>query len=192
MANSLAANFLFLITNMRILFSSIIGILLLMTSCSVSSTLRDDRSLMHDAVPETFSARLVLRVLREEGDRKVLAIVVQNTDRLPIQSVRAWVRFDPMELKASDLTMEDGRFALFAPGEREIDSVSGFIKIGAAAREPVSDDLATLATFTIQSSAKPVLTFYDWREEGDGHAAILTLKDGKASNILTAPPAIEL
>lgn len=178
---------------MRILFSTL-GVLLLLTSCSLSRKPRDDRALMHDAARETLSAHMALRVLHDNGQTKTIAIVLQNPQRALIQSVRAWVQFDAALLTVSDLAIEDGRFMLFAPGERGIDAEKGFVKIGAATKEPMTDDTTTLATFTIYShtTAKPVLTFYDWRIGGDGHTAVLSIDGGKAINILTAPPATNL
>src|SRR3989344_312987 len=193
MANRSAANFPSLITNMRLLFS-MIGILLLVTSCGISRSPRDDRALQNNAATESLSAHMALRVLREDGTSKTFAIVLQNPQHALIQSVRAWVQFDSSAIYVSDLTIEDGRFSLFAQGERGIDSEGGFIKIGAATSEPITDALITLATFTVRSTSSDasVLTFYDWRIGGDGHTAVLSIDHGNALNILSAPSAIDL
>ncbi len=169
-----------------------IGVLFLLSSCGGASA--NDRSLKHDSAPETLSAGMFLRVLEDKGEWKKLAIVVQNPGLIPVQSIRAWVRFDPLLIDVRDLTVEDGRFVLFAPGERTIDSVEGFVKIGAAVRTAITDPLITLATFTVATHKEenPVLTFYDWKDQGDGHTAVLSIVQGNAMNILHAPPSIEL
>lgn len=169
-----------------------IGVLLLLSSCAREPS--KDRALKHDSAPETLSAGMSMRVLEENGERKKVAIVVQNPALVPVQSVRAWVRFDPLLIDVRDLTVEDGRFILFAPGERTIDSAEGFVKIGAAVRTAITDPLITLATFTVTThkGEKPVLTFYDWKDQGDGHTAVLSIVQGNAMNILHAPPSIEL
>lgn len=169
------------------------GILLLLLSCSSGNGPDADQSLGHGVAPEDLSARMALRVIDDQGQKKMMAIVLHNPEHIPVQSVRAWVRFDPASLSLNDLTIEDGRFALFAPGEREIDSMEGFVKIGAAARMPIRDPFLTLATFTMESSeSDPVLSFYDWRENGDGHTAVLTISEEGIQNILQTPPLIEL
>lgn len=177
---------------MRTFFLSA-GVLLLLLSCSSGNGPDADRSLSHSVAPESLSARMALRVIEDQGERKLMAIVIHNPEHIPVQSVRAWVRFDPALLSLSDLAIEDGRFALFAPGEREIDSAEGFVKIGAAAQSPIRDAFFTLATFTAESAeADPVLSFYDWRENGDGHTAVLTITEDGIQNILQTPPLIEL
>jgi len=135
---------------------------------------------------------MVLRLLENSGDTKRVGILIQNPTHAPIQSIRAWVRFDPETVQVSDLTIEDGRLTLFAPNERDIDMEEGFVRIGAATREPITDSLMTLATFTMESSSTPTLTFYDWREGGDGHTAVLSLDGQSVKNLLQAPPSLEL
>lgn len=177
---------------MRTFFLSC-GILLFLLSCSSGNSPRADQSLSHGVAPEHLSTRMALRVIDDDGGRKTVAIVLHNPEHIPVQSVRAWVRFDPASLSLDDLAIQDGRFALFAPGEREIDSVEGFVKIGAALRSPIRDSFLTLATFTVESfESDPVLSFYDWREGGDGHTAVLTISEQGIHNILQTPPLIEL
>ena len=177
---------------MRTFFLSA-GITLLLLSCSSGNGPNADRSLSHSVAPASLSARMALRVIEDDGEKKIMAIVIHNPEHIPVQSVRAWVRFDPASLSLNDLAIQDGRFALFAPGERDIDSAEGFVKIGAAARSPINDPFLTLATFTVESSeSDPVLSFYDWREDGDGHTAVLTISEDGIKNILQTPPLIEL
>lgn len=177
---------------MRTFFLSA-GVLFLLMSCSSDNGSNSDRSLSHSVAPENLSARMALRVIDDQGERKTMAIIIHNPEHIPVQSVRAWVRFDPASVFLSDLAMQDGRFTLFAPGERDIDPVEGFVKIGAAVRSPIRDSFFTIATFTMESAeADPVLSFYDWREDGDGHTAVLTISEEGIRNILQTPPLIEL
>ncbi len=168
---------------------SIIGILTLV-SCGFGREPNPDNALSHSAAPTMHTARMVLRVLEDRGTEKKLGIVVQNPGRVPIQSVRSWVRFDPEAADISDLAIEQGDLVLFAPGERMINQAEGFVQIGAAARTPIRDDVFTVASFTVRGT--PVLTFYDWRPEGDGHSALLSLQEGDVTNILASPPSIEV
>ena len=167
--------------------------ILLITSCS-SGTPDPDNALQHGAAKEDLSARLVLRVLKDQGQVKKVGVIVLNPAGAPIQSIRSWVRFDSAALQVKDLAIEDGRFSLFAPGEREIDLAEGFVKLGGAVRKPLHDKEILFASFTIRSPSKeaPVLSFYDWKAEGDGHTAVLSLHEKSIVNILHAPPSIEL
>ena len=85
---------------------------LLLLSCSSGNGPNTDRSLSHSVAPESLSARMALRVIEDDGEKKIMAIVIHNPEHIPVQSVRAWVRFDPASLSLNDLAIQDGRFAL--------------------------------------------------------------------------------
>lgn len=178
---------------MRFLFSSIIALLILV-SCGGGTTISMDQELQHAVAPTELSARMTLKVLSEQNGEKRMRIVIENPARVPIQSVRAWLAFDPSLATVRNLVIEDQRFFLFAPDEKNIDTSLGFVKIGAAVREPIIDPVVTLASMDVsprRSDVPPVFTFHDWREEGDGHSAVLSFENGKLHNILSAPPSIE-
>ena len=121
------------------LSSFLIGTLLLLSSCALRGAGNPENALQHSAAAEVLTARMALRILEEQGETKTVGIVVQNPARVPIQSVRAWVRFDPEVLSVRDLVVADSRFILFPPGERTIDSEEGFLKFGGAVSNPISD-----------------------------------------------------
>lgn len=153
-------------------------------------------SLRHAPSPEALTATMELRTLREERGVHTIGIVITNPEGVPIQSVRSWVRFDPLTVNVQNLSIADDRFVLFAPGERTVDTTLGLVKIGTAAREPIRDTEILVATFTVRVSARgaeaPVLAFYDWRAEGDGHTAVLSLSRGGVANVAEAPRSLAL
>ena len=154
--------------------------------------------LKHEAVPESLTTTIALRVLESTGQVRKIGVVVLNPAAVPVQSIRAWVHFDPSQMRAHTLAIADGRFVLFAPGEREIDPMLGFVKIGGAVREPIRDTEILLATFTVQASPsreaeRPVLAFYDWQAEGAGHTAVLSLGEQQyVTNTVRAPSSLDL
>ena len=173
-------------------FLTITGLLLLV-ACGRQASTNGDQELKHAVAPDTLSARLELRILEKNAGKATIGIVIINPERVPIQSVRSWVKFDPLTMRVQDLGIVERRFALFAPGERTIDRREGFIKLGAAAKQPVADDEILFATFSVRADHTPVaLTFYDWREEGDGHTALLSLSEDAIVNIVRAPSSIAL
>jgi hypothetical protein len=183
------------------LFPSLLVGLLLLTSCSVPGRkIEDENALLHSAAAEIFSARIALRVLEENGDTKKIGIVVFNPLQAPIQSVRAWVSFDPHLLLLDDLAIEDSRFVLFPPGERTIDTDLGYLKFGGAVTSPLSERELLVATFTVRTINddgtydRPLLSFYDWRAEGDGHTAVLSFEEEekKVLNIVQPPSGLLL
>ena len=173
-------------------FLSLIGLLLLISCGEAEDQSVQDNGLLHGSAAEQ-TVSMMLRVLEEDGEEKTLGIVVENPMQEPIQSIRAWIRFDPESISVRDLTVVDGRFILFAPGERTIDTVGGMVKLGGAVTKPVTDKEILFATFIVRSLDEDiVLTFYDWRAEGNGHVAVLSMKDNTVKNILIAPSSLEL
>lgn len=181
---------------MRFFASFSLGLLLL-TSCGG----RGENALKHSAAAEVQRAHMALRVLEEHGETRKIGLIIQNPTEIPIQSVRAWVRFDPLKLALTDLVVEDSRFVLFAPGEREIDNEEGFLKFGGAVTSALSDREILIATFTARLLSddggfdRPLLAFYDWRKEGDGHTAVLSLSEDEllpVLNIVQPPSGLSL
>ncbi len=180
---------------MRSFAPLLIGVLLL-SSCTQATTRVDpENALLHSAAAEVLTARMALRILEEQGDMRTVGIVVLNPAGTAIQSVRAWVRFDPEALLVQDLVVQENRFVLFAPGERTVDRQEGFVKFGGAVKNPLSDPELLLATFTVRLLAedggfdRPVLSFYDWRSEGDGHTAVLSLSENLGVLNIVQPPS---
>lgn len=179
--------------------SLLLGILLLsLTSCSGSQGSEDLSGQLKPAAPvESLTARMALRVLHEDGSQQKIGMVVLNPEEVPIQSVRAWVQYDTEQLEVRDLTVEDGRFILFAPGERMIDPERGLLKLGTAVSHSLRDREILVASFVVQRKGrvegeKPVINFYDWRAEGEGHTAVLSVQNGVARNILQHPLSLAL
>ena len=181
------------------LSSLLLGLLLLLTSCVGGGNDTED-ALRHPAAAETLTAKISLKVLEEHGGTRKIGIVVLNPAEVPIRSVRAWVRFDPTLLHVRDFTVTDPRFSLFAPGERSVDHREGFVKFGGAAVSLLSDRELLLATFVVELQTedgrydRPILSFYDWRSEGDGHTAVLSLPSPQKTvlNIVQPPFSLPL
>ena len=178
-------------------FSILIGLLVLSACSSAGRMPEPGNSLQHPVAPENLTARIVLRVLEERGIVRKIGVVILNPQRVPIQSVRAWVQFDPAVIRDQNLSIEDGRFSLFAPGERTIESHQGFVKIGGAVQEPVRDTEILFATFMVRvppipGGTRPTLSFHDWRPEGDGHTAVLSLGTPTIVNVLRPPTSFQL
>jgi len=175
-------------------FLIIIGLILL-TSCGAEKKQSNNNELKHAVALDSLTARLELRLMQKIQGVSTIGIVIHNPSRAPIQSVRSWVQFDPSAMRIRDLGIVESRFALFAPGERMIDSSEGFVKLGAAAQTPITDEEIVFATFTVRLASgdtPSALSFYDWREEGNGHTAVLLLEEDAVTNILRLPTALSL
>jgi len=171
---------------------SLIGLLILASCGSAENQVAPDNGLVHRSAGEQ-TVVMSLRILVEQEEERTVGIVVSNPAQVPIQSIRAWVRFDPETVTVQDLTIADDRFILFAPGERTIDQEEGMIRLGGAVSEPIDDEEILFATFIVRSLDEDTfLTFYDWRTEGDGHTAVLSLSEETVTNILIAPSSLEL
>lgn len=162
--------------------------LMLLASCASSDTPAGDngegetgtQALLHRTAPSTLAVDLHLRVLDHGGGRTVVGIVVRNARRRAIQSVRSWIQFDPRVATVEDLTILDQRFSLSPPGEREIAATEGMVRLGVATPSAVQDEELLLASLAIipRSRWRGVrLTFYDWRADGEGHTAVLSVND---------------
>ena len=163
-------------------FSSLLLGLLVLSSCAGAGDTPKENQLLHPAAAEMFTAELSLRILAEKGATRTVGIVLRNSAEVPVQSVRAWVKFDPKVLFIDNFIVEDGRFSLFAPGERDIDMQEGFVKFGGAVSAPFTDRETLLASFIVhlpkKKAAGPIpLTFHDWQAEGSGHTAVLSLPE---------------
>lgn len=174
---------------------SLIGLLLL-TSCGGGmSRTSSDSGMKHGAAAEDLTAHMELRIIEEKEQEWTLGIFIENPQEIPIQSIRSWVQFDPETLHVKDLSIADSRFSLFAPGERTIDLAEGLIKLGAAALRPIHDTEIFFASFSVRAPAlseKPIISFYDWRADGEGHTAVLTLSEDAVLNVLNIPPSLKL
>lgn len=178
-------------SNMKRLFI-IIGFIIL-TSCNAEKEHSGENALKHAVAPDSLSVRLELSVLQKIHGTSTIGIVIHNPERVPIQSIRSWVQFDPSTTRIRDLGIVESRFGLFAPGERSIDQHEGFVMLGAAAQRPITDEKILFATFTVRTDGDSAgLNFYDWREGGDGHTAVLSLQEDSVVNIVRLPSALSL
>jgi hypothetical protein len=167
----------------------------LLSSCTEVPPKRVDRTILLRTQGNELRASLTLKVLEEEGPRRTVGMVLTNSEGIPLRSVRAWVRFDPSLLSLADLMIVEPRWVLFAPGEREVDAEAGLLRLGGAFREPVSDQELLLATFTVlllREEREGTLTFDDWRPDGEGHTAVLSLEGNILENVLQEPSPLVL
>jgi hypothetical protein len=168
--------------------------LLLLSSCRVGES---GKELAHGVAGDVRTARLSIELLGEEEGEWRVGIALENPAEVPVQSIRSWIQFDAARLGISDLHIEDGRFVLFAPGEKVIED-EGFIQLGGAVREVITDKNLLFASFRVRersgrkSGTPTFLSFYDWRAEGNGHTAVLSLGSHGAVNIIEAPSVFML
>lgn len=170
---------------------------LILASCGGSG---NGETLSHGVAGDALTARMAFEILGEEEGGVRIGIVVRNPARVPLQSIRSWVRFDPAHARVSDLRVEDGRFSLFAPREREVNEADGFIQLGGAVRSGVKEERVLFASFRVRrigdrtagGIAPAILSFYDWNAEGAGHTAALSLGPHGAVNIIDAPLSLVL
>ena len=171
---------------------SVTGLFLITILVGCTSGSGDE--MLHSVAPDDLTAEMRLVVLSDRGSEKEIGIVIQNPDNYPIQSVRAWVKFDSSAVSITNLSQDEERLSLTAPGEMEIDSEEGFVKIGVASASPLREGVLNVASFKVRVIGEsPILTFHDWREDGTGHVAVLMInEEGKAVNVLSAPSSISL
>jgi|GEM_PF-1761638 hypothetical protein len=150
--------------------------------------------LKHGVAADMLTANIEFVINSDNSNSGTIDIVVKNLQSRPIQSARSWVRFDPNTVSVSNLILRDTRFSLFAPNEQEIDRKNGFIKFGGAALEAITDEEIILMSFDYKKigSEDSILTFYDWKAEGDGHTAVVILSGNTPMNILQVPSHITL
>lgn len=170
---------------------------LLLLSCAAGQG--NDERFSHGVAPDTLTAHLSLEALSKEESGQRIGIVLRNPAALPVQSIRSWMRFDPALVAISDLRIEDGRFSLFAPKERQVNETTGFLQLGGAARIAIAEERILFASFHVErtsgrtrETSPVILSFYDWKAEGNGHTAVLSLGSHGAVNIIEAPSSLPL
>jgi len=172
--------------------------ILALTGCAgVSEDLRGGRALVPAEHVEGSEVRLRLRALEVMGGEETrVGIVLENPRGYPVTSVRSWIQFDPALISLADLALLEPRLTLFPPGEREIDAEGGLVRFGAASTEPMRDAeilLASLVVTSIREGERGSLSFYDWREDGEGHTgAYAVLEGGIVRSLLEAPVSLTL
>lgn len=172
------------------------GFLLLLISCSEQG---NGERLTHSAAGDALTAHLSLEVLSKEESGQRIGIILRNPAALPVQSIRSWMQFDPALVAISDLRIEDGRFSLFAPKERQVNETTGFLQLGGAARTAIAEERIVFASFHVRETngrtretSPVILSFYDWKAEGNGHTAVLSLGSHGAVNVIEAPSSLVL
>jgi hypothetical protein len=126
------------------------------------------------------------------GESKKFAIVIVNPSQSEVQSVESWLQFDPNVLTISDLSATNSAFSLAAPGEFEVDSTTGSVKIGRAAPgAPAVQQKIVVAEFTVtakKNTEGTQISFLDFRNSGMGKTAVVSNQNMEPVNILWTEP----
>ena len=133
-----------------------------------------------------------LRVTVAEGDELDIDLVVQNQGKQAINAVRAWINYDPNTLEATEVTINKSNFPEVTPGEEDISSNEGYIKIGARAESGNEPEKYWVPVARIKFRVKKtnttgtVLSFFNVQR--GGNTSITTNDDGEDAYILGQEP----
>lgn len=138
-----------------------------------------------ELVPSVSEARV--------GDEFDVDVILKNPGTQNIISVRAWLEYNVDVLEAVSLVTDDSPFTLSAPGETEVSSSEGLVKLG---RSNVSGGFsaveAKVATARFKVKTPYALTTliepYDYRVNELGHTSVNIIDQGFPVNILSGEP----
>jgi hypothetical protein len=127
----------------------------------------------------------------EEGDTLDIDIVIENPEKMPISSVRAWLAFDPKIFDGQDIQITS-LFPVITPGEADF-SDEGYVQIGVKADDAArpADDIIPVARITMLLKGNPTggktpIAFHDLKPGIDGHTTVTSIVDGTEKNVLPA------
>ena len=148
----------------------------------------ESKSIKEVKIPEVSEGLVTLSIDQNEED---ITILLSNPSQIKIQSVRTWISFPPGTLQVSDLKINDDIFDLLAPGELNIDSINGLVKIGAASTSGTEAGSLFVASFkakNISNNSVPI-TCYNFNSTTDSKCLVL---GADATNILKEPQSVLL
>jgi hypothetical protein len=127
------------------------------------------------------------------GDEFSVDIVLKNPGAETVISVRSWLEYDATALEATNIDTSASSFTLSAPGEDDISSSEGRVKIGRSnIAGGVTDKETTVAIvkFKVLSSykANTEISFYDYQVSELGHTSVNIIDSGFPLNILAEEP----
>ena len=124
------------------------------------------------------------------GDILDIDVVLDPQGVSQIALVRSWLQYDPRMLEARSVELSSAMSEPI-PGEREIDSTNGLIKIGGGMKT-VPDQPFSLVriTFRVLSPTNaPVLRFYGYKPDGKGETTVAGSENGKLVPLLSVQPS---
>ncbi|MEI7510802.1 MAG: cohesin domain-containing protein [Candidatus Peregrinibacteria bacterium] len=126
------------------------------------------------------------------GQSIKLDIIIKNPNQSQIYSVSSWIKYDPKVFQAKDLSKENSAFPLEAPGEFEIDALTGEVKMGRAVLgTPVTTPeifVASVSFTVLKNPINSVISFMDYQSSDVGKTAVLTIENLITKNILLNEP----
>lgn len=169
---------------MRKISFIIIGLLVSMAAGqALTSAQQADASL--EINPLTTEARI--------GDEFDVDIVMKNPGLQSVISVRSWLEYNSNVLDAVSIDTDDSPFTLSAPGETEIDTDLGLVKLG---RSNISGGYAQAEAkvATVRFKVKTpyaiatLIEAYDYQVSELGHTSVNIVDQAFPINILSAEP----
>ena len=127
------------------------------------------------------------------GDEFTVDIVLKNPEVQNVISVRSWLEYNTTALEAENIDSSKSLFTLSAPGEDEISSADGHVKIGRSnISGGVKDAETTVATVKFKVLTTNALStdikFYDYQVSELGHTSVNIIDSGFPVNILSEEP----
>ena len=127
------------------------------------------------------------------GDEFDVDITLKNLGLQNVISVRSWLEYNANVLDAVSVDTDDSPFTLSAPGETEIDTGQGFVKLG---RSNVSGGFAQAEAkvATVRFKVKTpyaiatVIEAYDYQISELGHTSVNIVDQAFPINILSEEP----
>jgi hypothetical protein len=128
-----------------------------------------------------------------QGQEFTVDIGLKNPSLQSIISVRAWLDYDPAVLEAESIEPNSTLFSLEAPGENNISSAEGKVKIGrgniTGGMKEAEAKVATVKFKVLSAQAgKTTIQFFDYQVSENGHTGINVVEDGLPLNILSKEP----
>lgn len=166
----------------KTLFKKVAVVILLFAGYSVVSAQGDAELELKSVATEAF-----------KDQQFSVDIKLNNPGLQNIISVQSWLSYDVSVLEAVAINTNLSPFGLAAPGENNISSSEGRVKIGRAnIAGGVSDAEAIVATVAFRVLADRALTttidFYDYQVTELGHTTVMIMDGGFPLNILSKKP----
>ncbi len=124
------------------------------------------------------------------GDILDLDVVLVHGHGQSVQTIHSWLKYNPQILEARSVELTSA-LPEPIPGQQDIDSDGGYIKIGGKAARNITSDRIALArvTFRVLGSASDTeISFDDFRQDGSGNTSVMG--GGEGSHGLPAPPCL--
>lgn len=108
------------------------------------------------------------------GDILDIDVLVRGSDHTKVRSVKSWIKYDPRILEARSVELTSA-IPSPTPGEQNIDSEQGIVKIGGSTTSgfPSPDTRVARVTFRVlETSSNTELSFDGYGDSGVGNTAV--------------------